>query len=75
MINAAVGKSGPLMCSIKSEMVEFGSSINAKHAAITSLKLCGGMFVAIPTAIPDEPLINNVGIRVGNTDGSDSDSS
>ena len=63
------------MYSIKSLIVELGSSINAKHALTTSLKLCGGIFVAIPTAMPDEPLINNVGIRVGNTEGSDSDSS
>ena len=31
---------------------------------------CGGIFVAIPTAIPDDPFINNVGIFVGNTVGS-----
>ena len=36
---------------------------------ITSVRLCGGMFVAIPTAIPDEPLINKFGIFVGNTSG------
>ena len=35
-----------------------------------SIRLCGGIFVAIPTAIPSEPLINNVGTAVGKTDGS-----
>jgi len=29
--------------------------------------LCGGIFVAIPTAIPDEPLTNNAGIFAGKT--------
>ena len=47
----------------------------AKQALIISVKLCGGMFVAIPTAIPDEPLINKFGIFVGITDGSDSEPS
>ena len=37
---------------------------------ITSVKLCGGIFVAIPTAIPDEPFINNAGTLAGNTFGS-----
>ena len=32
---------------------------------MTSVKLCGGIFVAIPTAIPEEPFINNVGIFEG----------
>ena len=42
---------------------------------LTSLKLCGGISVAIPTAIPDVPFINSVGIFVGNTPGSFIDSS
>ena len=37
---------------------------------MTSVKLCGGIFVAIPTAIPEEPFINNVGIFEGKTVGS-----
>src|SRR5207244_3051597 len=40
-----------------------------------SVRLCGGMFVAIPTAIPFEPLISRLGTRVGNTTGSKVDSS
>ena len=40
-----------------------------------SLRLCGGIFVAIPTAIPAEPLIKRLGNLVGSTDGSHSDSS
>jgi hypothetical protein len=42
-------------------------SITAKQASTTSPKLCGGIFVAMPTAIPDEPLTNKLGTRVGRT--------
>ena len=37
---------------------------------MTSAKLCGGMFVAIPTAIPVAPFTNKFGIRAGKTSGS-----
>ena len=46
-----------------------GLAIIAKHALITSVILCGGMLVAIPTAIPLEPLISKLGILVGKTAG------
>ena len=36
----------------------------------TSLRLCGGMFVAIPTAIPDAPLTSRFGNCAGRTSGS-----
>ena len=39
-------------------------------AVQTSPRLCGGMLVAMPTAIPVVPLINRLGIRAGNTTGS-----
>ncbi len=32
--------------------------------------LCGGMFVAMPTAMPDEPFTSRFGNRVGSTSGS-----
>ena len=38
--------------------------------SITSVKLCGGILVAIPTAIPEVPFINKLGTRVGKTVGS-----
>ena len=44
-----------------------GFSIMAMQALITSVRLCGGMLVAIPTAIPEEPLTSRLGIRVGST--------
>ena len=39
-------------------------------ASIISLRLCGGIFVAIPTAIPAEPLTNKFGNLLGKTVGS-----
>ena len=42
----------------------------ATQASTTSVKLCGSILVAMPTAIPLEPFTNNCGIRVGNTVGS-----
>ena len=41
-----------------------------KRASITSERLCGGILVAIPTAIPLPPFIKRFGILVGNTVGS-----
>ena len=71
-IVAAVGKSGPLMCCIKPSVVISGSglSISAITPSTTSFKLWGGIFVAIPTAIPEVPFNNNIGSLVGSTDGS-----
>jgi hypothetical protein len=39
-------------------------------ASIVSLRLCGGMFVAMPTAIPAEPFTSRFGKRAGRTLGS-----
>ena len=39
-------------------------------ASIISVRLCGGMLVAMPTAMPDEPLTSRFGTRVGRTSGS-----
>ena len=64
-----VGKSGPGIISISSSIVTLGLSITLIQASITSLNLCGGIFVAIPTAIPDEPFTNKFGTLVGKTSG------
>ena len=69
-IVAPVGKSGPFMYCINSSLVISGLSIIASIPFTTSVKLCGGIFVAIPTAIPDDPLSNKAGNLVGNTLGS-----
>ena len=64
-----VGKSGPDISFISSSIDIFGLLIRFTQPFKTSVKLCGGMFVAIPTAIPDEPLISKLGILVGKTSG------
>ena len=39
-------------------------------AVQTSPRLCGGMLVAMPTAMPVAPLTRRFGIRAGSTTGS-----
>jgi hypothetical protein len=36
----------------------------------TSMRLCGGTFVAMPTAMPADPLTSRLGNRLGRTTGS-----
>ena len=47
-----------------------GFLISKCRAATTSFKLWGGMFVAIPTAIPLAPLTRRFGKAAGSTEGS-----
>ena len=75
VIIPAVGKSGPSMYFIISEIFMSGFLVSAINASITSLRLCGGIFVAMPTAMPEEPFMSKLGIRVGKTTGSISFSS
>ena len=42
---------------------------------MTSVKLCGGILLAIPTAIPVEPLVSKFGTLEGKTEGSINESS
>ena len=70
-ISAPVGKSGPLMiCKTSSMEVCLPSStwlsMIFTTAAMTSRRLWGGIFVAMPTAIPVPPFTR----RFGNLDGS-----
>ena len=71
----AVGKSGPGTICISSASEMSGFSINAMQAETISVRLCGGMLVAMPTAMPEEPLMSRFGMRAGSTAGSLSDSS
>ncbi len=71
----AVGKSGPGTICMSSASVISALSITAMQASTISPRLCGGMLVAMPTAMPAAPLISRFGTRVGITAGSDSDSS
>ena len=56
-----VGKSGPGINFINALTVAVGFSIRCLVAAITSPKLWGAMFVAIPTAIPEPPFTSKFG--------------
>ena len=64
-----VGKSGPWTISARSSTVRSGLSMSAAIARVTSPRLCGGMFVAMPTAMPDEPLTRRFGSFDGRTVG------
>ena len=75
MIIPAVGKSGPGIYFIKSFILRSGFLLSAITASITSDKLWGGILVAIPTAIPEDPFTNKFGTLVGSTTGSISVSS
>ena len=71
----AVGKSGAGMISISSSTLACGFFSRCWQASITSFRLCGGMLVAMPTAMPDEPLTSRLGNRDGSTVGSSADPS
>ncbi len=64
---APVGKSGPFTCFIRSSTFASGLSISVTTASITSPRLCGGMFVAMPTAMPALPFTSRFGKRAGST--------
>ena len=65
-----VGKSGAFTNSIKPSISIELFLMYSKVPLITSVKLCGGIFVAIPTAIPEAPFTRSAGIFVGRTVGS-----
>jgi hypothetical protein len=64
------GKSGPFTRSSNCATEESVFSIRNTQARSTSAMLCGGMFVAIPTAMPDVPLTSRFGNWAGSTTGS-----
>ncbi len=67
----AVGKSGPLTCFISSStVISRVARCRRPSRRSTSRRLCGGMFVAMPTAMPGEPLTSRFGKRAGRTSGS-----
>ena len=73
-IRPLVGKSGPLIRSISasSSSSSEASKLSRYHCtpAATSRRLCGGILVAMPTAMPSDPLISRLGNRLGSTTGS-----
>ena len=58
-----------MMTVIRSSVVQFGLSIIITTPSMASPRLCGGMFVAMPTAMPCEPLTSRFGKRAGSTAG------
>src|SRR3990172_930417 len=74
-MSAPVGKSGPLTMAASSSVVVSAFSMSAVTASQISLRLCGGMFVAMPTAMPEAPLRSRLGMRAGSTIGSCRESS
>jgi hypothetical protein len=67
-----VGKSGPFTTSSSSASVTSGSSMISIMPSIISRRLWGGMLVAMPTAMPVDPLTSRLGRRAGSTMGSSS---
>ena len=55
--------------------VASGFSMSMTSPSTTSPRLWGGILVAMPTAMPEEPLMSRFGTLVGRTIGSWSDSS
>ncbi len=64
-----VGKSGPWTISASSSIVMSGFSMRRPTASQTSPRLWGGMFVAMPTAMPEAPFTSRLGSRDGRTSG------
>jgi hypothetical protein len=69
-IRPPVGRSGPGTCFISVSRSAFGYLMRWRAAAMTSPRLCGGMLVAIPTAMPDAPLTSRLGKAAGSATGS-----
>ena len=73
-ISAPIGKSGPWIRSSSalssSSLVASGWASAHCTPSATSRRLCGGMFVAMPTAMPAEPLTSRFGNLAGSRTGS-----
>ena len=69
-ITPPVGKSGPGISASSSSRPASGFFTSSSAAAQTSPALCGGMLVAMPTAIPAAPLASRLGKLAGSTTGS-----
>src|SRR3990167_2774882 len=70
-----VGKSGAGIILNRSSSDKFLFFKTAMQPSTTSVKLCGGIDVAMPTAIPEVPLTKRFGTRDGKITGSTVDSS
>jgi len=70
MIWPPPGKSGPGSTASTSSSVALGWRISSFAASATSVRLCGGISVAMPTAMPEAPLSSTKGRRAGSSCGS-----
>ena len=75
MMTPPVGKSGPCTWSSSVSSRAFGALMRCRQAAQSSSRLWGGMLVAMPTAMPEEPLASRFGKAAGSTTGSCSEPS
>ncbi len=69
-INAPVGKSGPVTISARASTLVSGLLMYVTIASHTSVRLCGGILVAMPTAMPVAPFKSRLGSFAGNVSGS-----
>ena len=74
-MKAPVGKSGPLISARSVAASVSGWSMSVSSADTTSRMLCGGILVAMPTAMPADPFTIRLGTPDGRTVGSSSRSS
>ena len=58
---AAAGRSGPGTNFMRSSSEHVGLAMRCRAAPMTSTRLCGAMFVAMPTAMPAAPLTSRLG--------------
>ena len=65
-----VGKSGPFTIFSSSAGADSGWSMTKVIASQISPRLWGGTSVAMPTAIPEQPLMSRLGTTLGSTVGS-----
>ncbi len=65
-----VGKSGPRTSFMSWAAVASGWSMTRTIALHTSVRLWGGTSVAMPTAMPEQPLTSRLGSTPGSTLGS-----
>ena len=70
MICPPPGKSGPGISAIKDSCDSLGFLMSATAASATSVRLCEGISVARPTAMPDAPFSKTKGSLAGNSLGS-----
>ena len=70
VISPPVGRSGPFTFLQSASIEVSGFSSRSRQASIASRRLCGGIDVAMPTAMPSLPFTSRLGNWAGTTTGS-----